>query len=636
MDDPRNYVSIINPLLIDGLEAYIVTDKPAYKPGDGLRLMALLQFYGNERETKVEVIDDNKRVVFEKKVHLKRGLNIVDSILDAGETPGIKRLRLFIDGRLRDHVGYIVEDSKIRKPFYMTIVWHNHQAPNYDPEGRIHSPWAYVYVWKDYLKPYGLGPYHYHAQMLMKHPSYSATYNLSPSLLRQWELLLEQGVEFTDGTKLSPLSREAGIVKEMLRKYIDAAKKGQIDVLTSIYAHTIAGFLTDVLGAYDIVADEIAYGKEVTRRVLEEYEPEGIWTPEMAFSMNLVSIYHDNGIRYTVLDDKHHFQWAEGDKDSPYEPYIVVDTSTKKYITVFFRDQDISNTLSFKNNFYSEAHAWRNAYALAYIIATKWYDKRVKTLVIALDGENWMVFARNPPLTAFFLDKLIIYLETLQDNGFIKLSTLKEMYERVPSKRVLTYIPTNTWLGTFRKWREERPDHENYWGKIATAYRRLLAYERMIQGRDETSNKARWALWHALDSDYWWAEFWSPSIIDMWLSITHQLLDEVLSKVKIKEVKPQIPLREDNYGRITIAVENELDKDVYLTIAVKGPGLEMNHDELKPLMVKARSSYSRIVSIKPEYIGRQQVVVSAVSSGVVISSKSIEIYVNPHIPPSPR
>ncbi len=635
MDDPRNYVSIVNPLLIDGLEAYIVTDKPAYKPGDELRLMALLQFYGSERDVEIMVKDENNKIIFEKNVRLKRGLNIVDFILGAGESPGIKRLRLFVDGKLRDNMDYIVGDSKIRKPFYLTIVWHNHQAPNYDPDGRIHSPWAYVYVWKDYLKPYGLGPYHYHAQMLTKHPSYKATYNLSPSLLRQWELLLEQGVEFTDGTKLAPSSREAGIVKEMLRKYIDAAKKGQIDVLTSIYAHTIAGFLTDVLGAHDIVADEIAYGKEVTRRVLEEYEPEGIWTPEMAFSMNLVPIYHDNGIRYTILDDIHHFQGAEGDKDSPYEPYIVVDTSTKKYITVFFRDQDISNTLSFRNNFYSEAHAWRNAYAFAYIIVTKWYDKRVKTLVIALDGENWMVFARNPPMTAFFLDRLIIYLETLQDNGFIKLSTLKEMYEQVPSKRVLTHIPTNTWLGTFRKWRGERPDHEQYWDKVVTAYRRLLAYERMIQGRDEISNKARWALWHALDSDYWWAEFWSPSIINMWLSIVRQLLDEVLSKVKIKEVRPQVPLREDSYGKISVVIENELDKNVYLTVAVKAPGIEMNHDELKPLMIKAHSTYNRVIPIKPEYIGRQQLVVSAVSSGVVISSKSIEIYANPHIPPNP-
>lgn len=635
MDDPRNYVSIVNPLLIDGLEAYIVTDKPAYKPGDELRLMALLQFYGNEREVEVEVMDDSNRVVFEKKIHVKRGLNVVDYIVDIGEAPGIKRLRLLIDGKHRDHVEYIVEDSTVRKPFYLTIVWHNHQAPNYDPEGRIHSPWAYVYVWKDYLKPYGLGPYHYHAQMLGKHPSYSATYNLSPSLLRQWELLLEQGVEFTDGIRLSPLSREAGIVKEMLRKYIDATKKRQIDVLTSIYAHTIAGFLTDVLGAHDIVSDEISYGREVTRRVLEEYEPMGIWTPEMAFSMNLVSIYHDNGIKYTVLDDVHHFQWAEGDKDSPYEPYIVVDTSTKKYMTVFFRDQDISNILSFKNNFYSEAHAWRNAYAFAYVIATKWYDNRVKTLVIALDGENWMVFARNPPLVAFFLDKLIIYLETLQDNGFIKLSTLREMYEQVPSRRVLTYIPTNTWLGTFRKWRGEKPDHEYYWEKITMAYRRILAYERMIQGRDEVSNKARWAIWHALDSDYWWAEFWSPSIIDMWLSVANKLLDDVLSRVRIREVKPHILLREDNYGRIKVVIENELDKDVYLTVAVKGPGLEMNHNELKPLMIKAHSSYSRILPVKPKYIGRQHVVVSAVSNGIVVSSKSIEIHVNPHIPPSP-
>jgi alpha-amylase/alpha-mannosidase (GH57 family) len=240
------------------------------------------------------------------------------------------------------------------------------------------------------------------------------------------------------------------------------------------------------------------------------YEPWGIWTPEMAFSMSLVSIYYDNGIKYTVLDDQHHFHWAEGDKDSQYEPYILVDTSTRKSIIVFFRDHELSDILGFKNNFYSEPHAWRNAYETAYLITEKWLDQGVKTLILALDGENWMVFPKNKHFTAYYLKHLIIYLEAVQDLGFIKLSTLREMYNEVPSRRVLTKIPTNSWLGTFRKWRGEIHEHEKYWYHIADTYRRLRAYESIIQirpGEEEISRRIRWALWHALDSDYWWAEF---------------------------------------------------------------------------------------------------------------------------------
>ncbi len=640
MDDPSSYYALIPVKIIDGLEAYIAMDKPMYRIGVEGKTIILLKNYSGSKNIKYKITDENDKLIIESNTVIGGGeYKKIEQTVNLPDKPGKHMLKLYINDKIIDEVYYFIDDPSRRKPFYYTFVWHHHQAPNYLPDGRIHGPWAYTYVWDPHLHPYGLGPYHYHAKLLDMHRSFKSTYNLSPSLLRQWEILLEKGVEYIDGRKYTPDSEEAKRVKETLELYRSALKRNQIDVLTSIYAHTIAGFLTDVLNMHDIIREEIRYGYEVTRRVMgEEYKPLGIWTPEMAFSMSLVPIYYDNDIKYTVLDDQHHFYWAEGDKDSQYEPYILVDTSTRKSIVVFFRDHELSDILGFRNNFYSEPHAWRNAYETVYRITEKWYDLSVKTLVLALDGENWMVFARNKPLTAYYLKHLVIYLESVQDMGFVKLSTLREMYNEVPSKRVLTKIPTNTWLGTFRKWRGEIADHEKYWYKVVETYRKLRAYESLIQakpGEDKYASRIRWNLWHALDSDYWWAEFWKPDVIDTWLHEASKILDELLSKIRVKEIKIKESYYEDYEGEVLVVLENKLDREVYARILVSSIKTNIVRDEVKPLKILPYSTHSRSIPIKPGVTGCIPLIVAVIANNYIVNHNSVEVCIKPYIPQNP-
>ncbi len=634
----NDYVSIIPPQMIDGIEAYLVFDKPAYRIGSMVKAVVLLRNHGSSQSIDLKIVESSNNAVLTDKLVIGEGELVTKTYdLPIGDKEGVHELKLVINNKIYDTTKTIICDPSSRKPLYLTIVWHHHQAPNYTADGRIHSPWAYIYVWGEQLKPYGKGPYNFHAIILKKHPHFKATYNLSPSLLYQWRQAVEKGIEFIDGKKYDPSTPEIILVKETLNSYIDSLNRGQIDVLTSIYAHTIAGFLTDVMKAHDIVYEEIAYGKKITEETMgSSYEAQGIWTPEMAFSMNLVPIYYDNGIKYTVLDEVHHFNNAEGDKKSIYEPYIVVDTSSGKYIYVFFRDSELSNIMSFNNNFYDEIHAWRNAYEYSLRIAYKWFIKDAKSLVIALDGENWMIFSKNPPTTAIFLDKLAIYLETLQDMGFFKLSTLREIIKNIPISKVLTNIPTNTWLGTFRKWRGERQEHEQYWVRAYEIYRKINCYEKLIGGKDQDSRRARWALWHALDSDYWWAEFWSPSIINMWLAEARNIVESNLKKVHIREAKVDKEPFEDEEFDILVIVDNELNKDIYVTVTIGSPGLIMIRDELKPLIIKAKSSYARKIPVKATYSGLYLVVVSLVSNGVLIDSKTVEVNIKPKLLPNPR
>jgi len=621
--------------VFEGFEAYVVMDKTAYKPGYASRVNILIRKLGSRDRVSVRVRDSLGQVLLNREVGVEDPYVDVDVEYSIPERPGVYEVYLELDGKLVDSAKYVVEYSEKRKPLLLATVWHHHQAPNYLPDGLVHGPWAYVYVWGDYLKPYGKGPYHYHAVELRNHPDFKTTYNLSPSLLVQWEMALEKGVVFEDGRRVERGSREVDVVRETLDLYREALFRNQIDVLTSIYAHTIAGFLVDVLGMDDVVRDEIAYGIEVTKRVIGGgYEPRGFWTPEMAFTMKLVPILHDNGLEYTVLDDINHYSGAEGEKKTPHQPYILVDRASGKKIVVFFRDHALSDILSFKNNFNSEIHAWKCAYEFSYMLLSKWFDPEAKTLTLALDGENWMVFSKTPPLTAFFMDKLILYLETLDDSKFLKLTTLREVADTDPPRRILYNIPTNTWLGSFRKWRGEVGEHEEYWVKAVQAYRKIRAYERLVGGRDNYSNKARWALWHALDSDYWWAEFWLPRVISEWLTVVDKLLDPLLSGVKVVEVKPVGDLVEGVESKISIKIANTLDKPVYITVRVIGP-IEDRSLDGELIRIEPRSEISREVRIIPRVLGRASITVYLISSNYVIAEYPVKVDVKPHLQPNP-
>ncbi len=492
-------------------DIYIVLDSPVYSTGE------LAEVYIVSHATVEEKLDvefrDYKGVFSKASIKLEPGVNIVYTLeYQTPRIPGRYEIRLVSGSRLLDSVKYIVYGDALESiDRYIVLTWHHHQAPGYLPNGKYRYTWAFKHVADEELAPYGRGPYHYHAIILEKYRDYKCTYNLSPSLLAQWHQLITRGVQLENGEWIPSNSKTAELVLETLELYRKSVERGQIDVLTSIYAHTIGGFLVDYLGMNDIVRDEVAFGIEVTRSIIG-VEPRGIWTPEMAFSMKMIDIYSELGLEYTVLDGKCHFTGSQGDKSGHLEPYIA--RGGHGEIIVFFRDTDLSNHLSFKNNFKNEAQAWRAAYELAYLIAEK--TRMGGVLTIALDGENWMIFASNPPLTAFYYDKLVEYLVKIQSKNYFETSNHREIINKYSAKRILTHIPTTTWLCGFTKWNGEVRRQPHYWEKARKTYQELRNYEEK-HGRDEYSQRARWALWHALDSDYWWAEFWDPTYIDTWL-----------------------------------------------------------------------------------------------------------------------
>ncbi len=126
---------------------------------------------------------------------------------------------------------------------------------------------------------------------------------------------VERGYALMDGHVYGVDSIQVKRVGEALDLFRSQAKRGQVEVLTSLYAHTIAGYLAATHGMVDVIDEEVKAGIDVTKNVIG-IDPVGVWTPpEMAWDMSLLGIYTAAGLHYTVLCGRNHFPGGSvGDK----------------------------------------------------------------------------------------------------------------------------------------------------------------------------------------------------------------------------------------------------------------------------------------------------------------------------------
>ncbi len=393
----------------------------------------------------------------------------------------------------------------------LVIVWHHHQPPNYLPNGLYFADYPFRWVWFNLFEPYTIGgPYYVHAVVYKMFPNVKTTVHLSPSLLTQWKNAIENGYVMENGTKISKEDRTISMIVTTLNMYRELISNGVIEILTSVYAHTIAGYIIDRLGMDGIIREELEIGKEITRTIMG-VEPVGIWTPEMAWHNRLIELYHDIGIRYTVLCSKSHFPRAIGDRGSPYELYRIV--YKDKYINILFRDQEISDIIGFNNNFPMLHMAFETARDVVKRIIS-----RRGIVTIALDGENWMIFSKYPSNTYPFFYYLYQLIDSAQRKGFIRSLLGKDVIEMYRDRdRKLIHISTTSWINGFSKWDGDIPEQKHMWYEVSRAYDMIRLY-RDVYGEKNGVKRAKWALYHAIDSDFWWADFWNPRVIKEWIN----------------------------------------------------------------------------------------------------------------------
>ena len=525
--------------------ARVLPEHAVYLPGEAIRIFVESEVEGTlQLKRREEVIASWS---------IKQGAQVVEATAE-----GIGVYEAVLEPA-KTHSSFAVLEPLDRPPA-LAVVFHNHQAPNFSPDGAVREPWAYAHVWNDEFSPYYRGGAYLVQARLLKKWGLAWNVNLSPSLLAQWASLLERGAVINlDGSYLcvEPGSSQAGMIAETLQTFKELAGS-QLEVLTSFYSHPLAGYIAENYGWLDLLREELRLGKQITSQVLG-VEPKGVWLPEMSFSMKLVSLMLEQGIRFTVLDALHHFAGAVGEKGGIYEPYEL------EGLVVFFRHTGLSDLWSFKySNVETPSEAEAAAVDFALRLVLEAYVNRARPLTLALDGENWMILPKPKPAAAVFFDRFLAQLKWAVSRGIVKLVKLSDAAEAFEPKR-LAGIPARSWMGSYDKWTsEKRSEQERIWSNVVEAYEIHKALENSVGvGSEELL-----ALMHAVNSDHMWAEFADEGFSREWLEYLRSKLLAVLHSIKL-----------EGFSGGKLKVRNTLGKNVKVVVRENG---QMRDVQLQP------------------------------------------------------
>jgi len=666
---------ISTPLTIDtqttSLYAFISTDSPIYLPGQQMvaeifiypqensPIQATIKLYFLDLPNAPSIPDIQVTIppVSEKRFLLVRS-HTITLPQNIGDGTYNLKMEIWVNGVkvIEDTVDFWIRGGPPSgiKPMIL-FVWHNHQGPNYHPDGGFFANWHIVHFFQDNLQPYfsldevygepifpDMGTYYLHYYLLTKYPNIKVNLHYSPSLIYQLELAYEKGFTIYDPSiqktkNIKPGDPLTNVIHGFFQGLHNLHEEGRVYIMTSVFAHTIMGYYIDRYGIDKLLKYDIELGINTTRELI--VDTDAIWTPEMAWSDKLIPIYLDLGLKYTVLDGTHHFPGAQGDKSSIFEPYIIRDQMGRELI-VFFRDQRISDGfIGFTNQDWDDPRqADRDARSLYYEIYNTHSFKNYQYQpihVIAADGENWILFAPSTGNGALFLDRIYRYLDKLTLQGIMESGTFEDAVRVHPPQRILTSIPSTSWLGGWGKWTTERgEEHRIVWDEMSQAiakykgylyYKDITSYEgfRLEIKRNTWFNQTVYDLIHAMDSDFWWAEFFSRTYIEEWLREFDKDFNNIF-KIKLSiTLEPENPVNEViNKAYVSIINENNyIMRDTKISVKVSNI-----NSTLVEVSIEPGSRHTLTVFFRPRSVDKITLFINIYNPGSIVAGKLYYLY----------
>ncbi len=355
----------------------------------------------------------------------------------------------------------------------VAVVFHHHQPWYMDMEGRFAFRWIFDHT-RNYRR---------HLDILGDNEGMHITYNLSPTLLRQWKIISSGSYGLKLDGSLPDMDEQRREVSALLDGYRKLNGRN-IEVLSQPYYHPIMPLLNRH-GLEDDLSWQLAAGKTES----EEYTGRsvtGMWSPECAFSMGVAAAVSLAGFKYTVLDGT--ALVGGGRQERPYR--------LGKGPLLFFRDNEISNAFSFSWPMQKKEVMERE---LASMLGTR-LREGWKSVVIALDGENWM----NGE------DHLGALWHVLSSTQGISSATLGEVVNQVEEGTIDT-VPDTSWAldHSFSTWEGSRAKNQQ-WALIDSARDAIAASAEL-----DNVARARSYLRIAEGSDYTYWDFERPGALTL-------------------------------------------------------------------------------------------------------------------------
>jgi len=373
-----------------------------------------------------------------------------------------------------------------KQRLYFAVVLHMHQ-PRYNLTGPVHESEMARDVFNQTLHPYT-----YPAEILKKYENAKVTLNFTGSLIEQLNELRDAGFD----------SRLNGLWD----RYIETMKLGRANFTGCGYFHPI----------FPLIPEEDRRKQiEMHLKIFEKTfggKPTGFWLPELAFSMKVIPVLAEMGIKWTITDSPHVLN-ANKEMDRNmlmYKPHYV--ECNGKRIIVIPRDRIISI-------------AQQSGYEPAWM--KKEIEQRIQPnndgdflLTVATDGENgWFRHSgENAGFWGWFFEPLLHLLKNNPDYKHIELTSIDDYLKEHPPKDTVTVedgswnVPDTSDDGRFLKW-TGGDDRQKTWSDILETSKQLHEVDEKVKAAgNDCSQKAKtviqqawkWLMLAESSDNFWW------------------------------------------------------------------------------------------------------------------------------------
>ena len=341
--------------------------------------------------------------------------------------------------------------------------------------------------------------------------------------------LVEKGKGFSEEDKVILFDEIRNIIALVIPVHKELQDAGQIEVITTPYAHPILPLIynSDIAAVGNPGAElpeRFSWPNDAIAHLqmsVEMYEdhfgkaPAGLWPGEGAVSEDIVPLVADAGYKFMqtgepvlaqslglgsfTRDDAETVQEA----DDLYRPYYVT-TDDGQQVAVFFRDQTLSDKLGFTYSQTPGEQAAADLMQRLENIRLQLKEQKVKgphIVSIVLDGENAWEYYPNDGKE--FLNAMY---QMLNESETIKMVTPSEYLELFPKQRELETLFPGAWFSpNYDTWIGETEENVawNYLGKTRDF---LAKYDvgKTKQASPEAIAKALDYMYLAEGSDWFW------------------------------------------------------------------------------------------------------------------------------------
>ena len=333
--------------------------------------------------------------------------------------------------------------------------------------------------------------------------------------------LIEKGTCYSIHDRIEVIQIIGELLANVIRRYKVLARKGQIELSVTPYAHPIIPLLLDLnttleampdgdlpeLNGYPGGEDRVKWHLEKGIQTFKRFfgaKPKGCWPSEGSVSQQTLKILSDFGFNWTASGGsvlRNSLNQPENNQPTGiHHPFKLKNTKT----ACFFRDDGLSDLIGFE---YSKWHA-DDAIAdlIHHLENIAAHEPGDKVVSIIMDGENaWEYFPDNG---YHFLSALY---SQLANHPSIELTTFSECLKSKTLVKPLSKLVAGSWVyGTFSTWIGSS-DKNRGWemlGDVKYAFDKALATNRLT---DKQIQQAELQLAVCEGSDwFWWFGDYNP------------------------------------------------------------------------------------------------------------------------------